>query len=85
MSYKSSTGRRLDILTRLITEHGTAFDRIEKAYRGPLFLEVAPLSFNIVVRQGARLTKFGFKGSRKHRRVVEAKMTPRNITRAVSL
>ena len=31
---KSSTGR-LDVLTRLITDRGVAFDRIEKGYRGP--------------------------------------------------
>ena len=36
---KTSTGR-LDILTRLITDRATAFDRIEKGYEGPLFLEV---------------------------------------------
>ena len=33
---KSSTGR-LDVLTRLITNSSTAFDRIEKGYEGPLF------------------------------------------------
>lgn len=56
---KSSTGR-LDVLTRLITDGGTAFDRIEKGYSGPLFLEVAPLTFNIVVRQGIRLSQVRF-------------------------
>ena len=56
---KSSTGR-LDVLTRLITNDGVAFDRIEKGYVGPLFLEVAPLSFSIVVRTGARLNQVRF-------------------------
>jgi dCTP deaminase len=56
---KSSTGR-LDVLTRLITDHATAFDRIEKGYKGPLFVEVAPLSFNIVVRTGSRLNQLRF-------------------------
>lgn len=37
-----------------------AFDRIEKGYVGPLFLEVAPLSFSIVVRTGARLNQVRF-------------------------
>jgi dCTP deaminase len=53
---KSSTGR-LDVLTRLITDHATAFDRVEKGYNGPLYLEVIPLTFSIVVRQGTRLNQ----------------------------
>jgi dCTP deaminase len=56
---KSSTGR-LDILTRLITNKGTSFDRIEKGYSGPLFLEVAPLTFSIVVYPGVRLNQVRF-------------------------
>lgn len=56
---KSSTGR-LDILTRLITDGGTAFDRVEKGYKGKLFLEVVPLSFSVVVRQGSRLNQLRF-------------------------
>jgi len=53
---KSSTGR-LDILTRLVTDRATAFNRIPAGYRGPLYLEVIPLTFSIVVRQGTRLTQ----------------------------
>ena len=53
---KSSTGR-LDILTRLITDNATAFDTVEPGYKGKLYLEVAPLSFPIVVRQGVRLSQ----------------------------
>jgi deoxycytidine triphosphate deaminase len=53
---KSSTGR-LDVLTRLITDRATAFDRVEKGYKGPLYIEVAPLSFSVVVRQGTRLNQ----------------------------
>ncbi|WP_084618876.1 2'-deoxycytidine 5'-triphosphate deaminase [Thalassobaculum salexigens] len=56
---KSSTGR-LDILTRLITDGGTAFDRIDKGYKGRLFLEVVPLSFSVVVSQGSRLNQLRF-------------------------
>ncbi len=56
---KSSTGR-LDVLTRLITDRGTAFDKVEKGYKGPLYLEVAPLSFSVVVRQGTRLNQMRF-------------------------
>lgn len=53
---KSSTGR-LDVLTRLITDHATAFNRVSKGYKGPLYLEIIPLTFSIVVRQGTRLTQ----------------------------
>lgn len=56
---KSSTGR-LDVLTRLITDRATAFDRIEKGYKGSLFVEVAPLTFSIVVHFGSRLNQVRF-------------------------
>jgi dCTP deaminase len=53
---KSSTGR-IDVLTRLITDYATAFDRVERGYKGPLYLEVIPLTFSIVIRQGTRLNQ----------------------------
>lgn len=53
---KSSTGR-LDVLTRLITDGGTAFDRIDKSYSGKLYIEIAPLTFSIVVYPGVRLNQ----------------------------
>jgi dCTP deaminase len=57
---KSSTGR-LDILTRLITDEGTAFDQVRRSYKGPLYLEVAPLTFDIEVRTGTRLNQLRFR------------------------
>ncbi len=56
---KSSIGR-LDVLTRLVADRATAFDRIETGYRGPLFVEIAPQTFSIVVRRGSRLTQVRF-------------------------
>jgi len=53
---KSSTGR-LDIFTRLIVDGATAFDRIEPGYRGPLYAEIAPKTFSVLVRQGSRLNQ----------------------------
>ena len=53
---KSSTGR-LDILTRLISDHASEFDRVSEGYHGALYLEVAPLSFGIFARQGDRLSQ----------------------------
>jgi dCTP deaminase len=56
---KSSTGR-LDVLTRLITDRASAFDRIAAGHKGPLYVEVAPLTFSIVVRKGSRLNQVRF-------------------------
>jgi dCTP deaminase len=56
---KSSTGR-LDILTRLIADRSNAFDEIERGYDGPLYLEIAPQTFSVVVRQGTRLNQARF-------------------------
>lgn len=60
---KSSTGR-LDILTRLITDRGTAFDQVEKRYEGPLYVEVVPRTFSIVVKTGTRLNQLRFSRAR---------------------
>jgi len=51
---KSSTGR-LDIFTRVITDHAQSFDRIAEAYKGPLYAEISPRTFSVVVREGDRL------------------------------
>jgi dCTP deaminase len=53
---KSSTGR-LDIFTRLITDKGTEFDRVREQYKGPLYAEVSPRTFSILVRKGSRLSQ----------------------------
>jgi len=53
---KSSTGR-LDVFTRLITDYGTQFDRVAEQYRGPLYAEVSPRTFSILVRKGSRLSQ----------------------------
>ncbi|GHC44352.1 2'-deoxycytidine 5'-triphosphate deaminase [Neogemmobacter tilapiae] len=57
---KSSTGR-LDLLTRTITDQGTEFDRIPEAYHGPLYAEVCPRSFSVLVRPGMRLNQIRFR------------------------
>jgi dCTP deaminase len=53
---KSSTGR-LDIFTRLITDYGTEFDRVREQYKGPLYAEVSPRTFSLLVRKGSRLSQ----------------------------
>lgn len=53
---KSSTGR-LDLLTRVITDSGVEFDRLPAGYKGPLFAEICPRSFSVLVRPGMRLNQ----------------------------
>jgi len=53
---KSSTGR-LDLLTRVIADGGVEFDRIAPGYAGPLWAEICPRSFSVLVRPGMRLTQ----------------------------
>ncbi|MEL6234552.1 MAG: 2'-deoxycytidine 5'-triphosphate deaminase [Pseudomonadota bacterium] len=57
---KSSTGR-LDLFTRLITDRGEEFDRIDAGYAGPLYAEISPRSFSVLVRPGMRLNQIRFR------------------------
>lgn len=57
---KSSTGR-LDIFTRVITDRAQEFDKIPAGYSGPLYLEISPRTFPIVVRRGSRLSQIRFR------------------------
>lgn len=57
---KSSTGR-LDLLTRTITDGGVEFDRVPDGYHGPLYAEVCPRSFSVLVRAGQRLNQIRFR------------------------
>ena len=57
---KSSTGR-LDLLTRTICDGGVEFDRIAGGYVGPLYAEVCPRSFSVLVRTGQRLNQIRFR------------------------
>jgi dCTP deaminase len=57
---KSSTGR-LDIFTRVITDYAQEFDQIPAGYKGPLYLEISPKTFPIVVRRGSRLSQIRFR------------------------
>ncbi len=57
---KSSTGR-VDCLTRVITDDGTEFDRIAPGYSGPLFAEICPRSFSVLVKPGLRLNQIRFR------------------------
>jgi dCTP deaminase len=53
---KSSIGR-LDVFTRLIIDRTAEFDRVRGGYEGPLYVEVSPRAFSVVVREGSRLNQ----------------------------
>lgn len=57
---KSSTGR-LDVFCRLITDGGTEFDHVRAGYHGPLWIEISPRSFSILVETGTRLLQLRIK------------------------
>ncbi len=53
---KSSTGR-IDVFTRVVTNNSKAFDEIPVGYSGPLWLEISPRTFPILVRPDDRLAQ----------------------------
>ena len=53
---KSSTGR-LDIFTRLITDGAREFESVADGYAGPLYAEISPRTFSVLVRPGSRLSQ----------------------------
>src|SRR5215475_9672426 len=57
---KSSTGR-LDVFTRVIADETRGFDRIEPGYHGPLYAEISPKTFPVLVRKGSRLSQIRFR------------------------
>jgi dCTP deaminase len=57
---KSSTGR-LDVFTRVIADGTRGFDRISSGYQGPLYAEISPRTFPVLVRAGSRLSQIRFR------------------------
>ena len=57
---KSSTGR-IDVFTRVITDHARSFDQVEEGYEGPLYAEISPRTFPVLVREGSRLSQIRFR------------------------
>ena len=53
---KSSTGR-LDVFTRLITDGAVEFEAVAAGYNGPLYAEISPRTFSVMVRKGSRLSQ----------------------------
>ena len=57
---KSSTGR-LDVFTRLIVDGAMEFEEVPAGYQGPLYAEISPRTFSILVRTGSRLNQLRLK------------------------
>ena len=53
---KSSTGR-LDVFTRLIVDGAQEFEDVPTGYQGPLYAEISPRTFSVLVRTGSRLNQ----------------------------
>ena len=57
---KSSTGR-LDVFTRVIADCARGFDQVSAGYHGPLYAEISPRTFPVLVREGSRLSQIRFR------------------------
>ncbi len=62
---KSSTGR-VDVFTRLITDGAQSFDHIPMGYHGPMWAEISPCTFSVLVRTGTRLSQIRLRRGPPH-------------------
>ena len=53
---KSSTGR-IDVFVRLLTDRHDGYELVPAGYEGPLYLEICPRTFPILVREGSTLNQ----------------------------
>lgn len=67
---KSSTGR-LDVFTRVIGDRARGFDQLPAGYKGPLYLEISPRTFPVLVRTGSRLSQMRFRSGDSRLSVAE--------------
>jgi dCTP deaminase len=63
---KSSTGR-VDVFVRLLTDRGNRFDDVDEGYDGPIYMEIAPQTFSVLVRTGTRLNQLRLKTGQPER------------------
>jgi dCTP deaminase len=68
---KSSTGR-VDVFVRLLSDRGHAFDDVDEGYDGPIYMEIAPQTFSVLVRTGTRLNQLRLKAGHPERLRVES-------------
>ncbi|WP_375655337.1 2'-deoxycytidine 5'-triphosphate deaminase [Bartonella sp. AA83SXKL] len=76
---KSSTGR-LDIFTRVITDNAQEFDKICAGYHGPLYLEISPRTFPILVHTGSHLSQLRFRKGQSYLNEIELHTLQRQET-----
>ncbi|AGF74089.1 2'-deoxycytidine 5'-triphosphate deaminase [Bartonella australis AUST/NH1] len=76
---KSSTGR-LDVFTRVITDNAQEFDKICAGYHGPLYLEISPCTFPILVRTGSRLSQLRFRKGQSYLNEIELRTLHKDQT-----
>ena len=62
---KSSTGR-LDLFTRLIVDEAQEFEEVPAGYEGPLYIEISPRTFSVIVRTGSRLNQLRLRRGDSH-------------------
>ncbi|MEL7489787.1 MAG: 2'-deoxycytidine 5'-triphosphate deaminase [Pseudomonadota bacterium] len=60
---KSSTGR-IDVFVRMVVDGGATFDETPPGYAGPLYAEISPRTFSILVRRGSSLNQLRLKKGR---------------------
>jgi len=77
---KSSTGR-IDLATRVLADGSPRYDRIPAGYRGELWLEVIPRSFDVVVGAGDSLNQAIF--FRQREVLGQADLTARHQSEAL--
>jgi hypothetical protein len=51
----------LHSLSRVIADAARGFDRIRPGYHGPLYAEISPRTFPVLVREGSRLSQIRFR------------------------
>ena len=68
---KSSTGR-VDVFVRLLTDRGNRFDDVDEGYDGPIYMEIAPQTFSVLVRTGTRLNQLRLKAGQPPRLRIES-------------
>jgi len=49
------------VFPRVIADETRGFDRIEPGYHGPLYAEISPRTFPVLVREGSRLSQIRFR------------------------
>jgi dCTP deaminase len=61
---KSSTGR-IDLATRVLSDGSPRYDRVPAGYRGDLWIELIPRSFNVIAQAGVSLNQAIFFAGRR--------------------